>query len=349
MKRFTRFDGQLWHREGGCLVPKPVRLTAEALRGKLALCPMCLKEPDRSVPILVDGLRGLGDTFYMKGAVKRLAKWDGLLYIKTPWPQLFWDSPEIRPVNPGRVGLRTQDANSSGWSGIWQVAPSITRPVILGYRAADFPGGLSIVAAMEARAGVQGGVEASDYLTKVNPDWIPDWVRKLPRPIGVIHPPSIRREWTNSARAPKPEYLQAVVDSRPDIFWVSVGWLADGEEWLIGKPLERVNLRLDHGELETSELLALIYAADVAVAGPSFMVPAAMSMGTLTFVIFGGYAPPDLILNPLLADRVRHVAPTPFCACFEDKHDCPREIEVSRVVYEFERLTSKMEVDCAKL
>lgn len=344
MKRFTQFDGHLWHCEGGCAVVMPVRVTADALRSKLALCPKCLDNPDRSVPILVDGFRGLGDTFYMKGPIRRLARTEGHVYFKTPWPQLFWDSPEIRLVNPGRIGLRTQDANSTKWGGSWEVSPAITRKVVMGYHYTGFEEGGSITKMMEKQAGVAGEVTAEDYQTKAHPEWVKGWMKKLPRPLGIVHPPSARREWTNTARAPKPCYLQTVVDARPDIFWVSVGWLADKEEWLIGNPIKRVQLCLDHGELSTEELLGLISLADVAATGPCFLVPAAMSLGTPLFAVFGGYAHPRTVLNPLFAGKVGYIAPDPICACLKDDHDCDKWIGGDRVGDAFSRF---MEAKCA--
>jgi hypothetical protein len=335
MKRFTRFDGQLWHRmkgsSSGCGAVADQRPKASS---GATLCPECEALPDYDVPVLIDGFRGFGDAFYMKGPASRLLRSGYQVCVRTPWPQVFADRSEIRLLAPGKTGLRTQDANAARVP-VWGAEPMTSRRVILGYNAKkDFQQG-SICEAMESMAGVTGETVAEDYRTKVGRGWVRRWMRELPRPLGVIHPPSVRREQKNPARAPLTEHMQEIVDARRDIFWVSVGWLAEGEESLIGDPLKRVGARYDHGELTVEELLALISIADVAVTGPCWMFPAAMSLGAPLFGVFGGYAPPRTILNPLLSEKVACVAPEKFCACLTDEHDCDKRINRDRLVGEF--------------
>jgi ADP-heptose:LPS heptosyltransferase len=129
--------------------------------------------------------------------------------------------------------------------------------------------------------------------------------------------------------------LQAAIDTAPEYHWVSVAWLAEGEEWLAGPPLEGISARYEAGELHTEALFTLIAKADIVLTGPCFMLPLAATFGTPCFVVFGGGVPPNCLIDARMGGRIGHVSPVPGCWCLMNEHACNKEIQPERVAAAF--------------
>lgn len=265
----------------------------------------------------VDGMRGLGDNIFQRAFVRTLAS-DRDVYLSTPWPELYEDIARVRFVHSA-TPLRTQAKNLARQPNTrWTREPARpTTRISVRYGSADLRTG-SIVSAMEA-------------CFKVPPapwDLPPLPAYASDRPVAVMRPVTERKEWHNSARNPKPEYIAAIAaDLMRDYFVVSVADLVDKQEWLIGNP-PPAHKRYHAGELSVRELLGLIRTAKVVVGGVGWLVPASIAAGTPLFCILGGHgghnSPEKITDKRMDLAHVGFAVPDRFCRCENMRHECDR-------------------------
>ena len=275
----------------------------------------------RHKPILIRGLWGLGDNIYQRPFV-RAAATQYEVYLETPWPELYADL-DIKFVRGGRR-LRTQQKNMARQSiDRWSLPPR-AREIKVGYfdLAAR-----SIIKSLECRwAALQ--VRFDPALFDL-PDMGPSPV-KSERPIAVIKPVTVRSEWRNEARNPRPEYVNALAaELMPTHTVVAVADLAPSQEWAVGElpPAHRYFLS---GELAVRELLALMRDADLVIGGVGWIVPAGLALKVRTFVVLGGHGghnAPAKITDPRLdLSRIGFAIPEAFCRCTNMLHNCDKRI-----------------------
>lgn len=270
--------------------------------------------------IVVRGMRGLGDNIYQRAFLRNM---DAEVYLDTPWPQLYRDLPHVRCLR-AETQLRTQARNVVESDYAWVDAPRKAPELRVSYTPADLQRG-SIVSAMSRRFGIgRPSFELPDYETSpIQAD----------RPVAIVRPVTARREWLNTARNPRPEYvLQAAAELRRRGFYVvSVADLADGEEWLVGEA-PPADLVLHRGELNVEQLLAAVQQAAVVVGGVGWIVPACIAAGTPLYVVLGGqlgHNAPERLTDPALMDlsRVGWAWPRKPCGCVSKTHDCDKVID----------------------
>ena len=304
------------------------RVKATATAQSSLMCPECLKHPDYDLPALIYGHVGLGDVFYQKPAIRKFAEVEGqAVCFETLYPQVFWDAPEVHCIRRTPVFDDERRNFERSDPKLWRERPSRPRIHRSTYGTGDYREGRTPTQSFERHLGLEGKAGPGLFRTMLNPEWIKDWIRELPRPFGVVHPPTLRHQYANLSRSPKPGYIQEAMDAAPEVFWVSIAALESEKEWLAGPPLRGVGKAFDHAELCLEEVFALVALADVALTGPCFMLPMAASLSTPVFVVFGGNVPPHILIEPRMGDSIGGAAPDPFCACWNDQHDCSREID----------------------
>lgn len=273
--------------------------------------------------LLVTCQHGLGDNIYSRPFV-RAASARGPVYLATPWPELFEDLP-VQFVKP-HTRLRTQRKNEERQQPArWVSAPASAHNVRIGYNGMTFAKGLSVPRAIDCLLplGLAPFVFDLPHMG-VSP------VTTIGQPLAVIRPATVRREWFNSARNPKPEYIAAIAaELMTTHHVVVVADLQDGAEWLEGElpPHDQAFVR---GELAVRELLALLAAADVVVGGVGWIVPAALALRRPAFIILGGHGghnAPALITDPRMdLSQIYFAHPTEYCRCTDMRHICTKEI-----------------------
>lgn len=290
--------------------------------------------PAGATPAAVIAPRGLGDTVYMRPAIIKMLERHAPLYVGTPWPQLFWDQPDIHPVRPDAGSIRTAKINMAQVDpGLWCCSPrNVKRYSYRNYKEALARG----VTPLTSFMGDLRVVDPVRFAMPVDPSWAPPWVADLPRPFGVVRPSTLRIEYKNISRNPNPGYLQTVIDAAPQVHWISVGSIDGKAERAVEKPMERVS-RYENGELSVTQLIGLMAAADVVVCGPSSSLPIGAAVGTPTFCVFGGSVPPQCLIDARMGPKMGFAAPAPFCACFGFDHGCRKEIPESTLIDTFER------------
>jgi len=272
-------------------------------------------------PVLVRGMWGLGDCIYSRPFVRAAAaKYE--VWLETPWPELY-DDLDIKFVR-GTRRLRTQLRNMAR-----QPADRWSRPSWMQEIKVSYGGDLrtaSIVHALERKWSALR--VAFDPALFDLPDMGPP--PAIPRPIAVVRPVTVRTEWRNLARNPRPEYVAALAaELMATHTVVAVADLEAGQEWAVGD-LPPAHRYLVRGELNVRELLALVRAADVVIGGVGWIVPAGMALGTRTFVVLGGHGghnAPEKITDPRLdLSQIGFAMPEAFCRCTSMLHDCDKTI-----------------------
>jgi hypothetical protein len=263
---------------------------------------------------------GLGDNIFSRPFVRAAAK-QYELYLETPWPELYADL-DIKFVR-GTRKLRTQQKNMARQPPDCWSPPLATREIRIGYDL----GSHSIITAMELRwafrkVAFDPALFDLPYMghSPINSD----------RPIAVVRPVSVRSEWRNEARNPRPEYVNLLAaELMATHTVVAVADLAESEEWVVGDlpPAHRYYLS---GQLAVRELLALVRDADVVIGGVGWIVPAGLALKVKTFVVLGGqggHNAPEKITDPRLdLTRIGFAIPERFCRCTNMLHNCDKQI-----------------------
>lgn len=293
---------------------------------------------ERRAGVVVRGMYGLGDNVYQRPFVRaQFARFD-TVWLETPWPELYRDiaaAHDLRFVrSEDRLRTQTKHARSVAPS-VWSEPPGEVRRIQAAYGWLGLAAHQTIIRSLEAVWGLYG--EPFDFRLPTDPAW-PRTHR--PRPIAVIRPATVRREWKSPSRNPRQEYLQAIADElAPTHHVISLADLQDGEEWLDGPPLERVHERLERGELGLEAMLGLIASADVVVGGVGFIAPLGIALGVRTFIVHGGrgaHNAPEVITDPRMdLSRFGWVLPDRFCRCSEAEHGCDKTIDRGRLVETF--------------
>jgi hypothetical protein len=264
---------------------------------------------------------GLGDNIYSRPFV-RAATIQYEVDLETPWPELYSDL-NIK-FRRGTRRLRTQQKNvlrqpADRWTQPWPM-----REITVGYT--DLASH-SIIKSLERRWSMLNiGFDPELFdLPEMGPSPI-----KSERPIAIIRPVTVRKEWCNEARNPRPEYINAIAaELMATHTVVAVADIAPGEEWLIGEvpPAHRHFLS---GQLAIRELLALVRDADIMVGGVGWIVPAGLALRVKTFVVLGGHgghnAPAKLTDPRLDLSRIGFARPEAFCECTNMLHNCDKKI-----------------------
>ena len=275
-------------------------------------------------PILIRGQWGLGDNIFARPFV-RVAAARYQVWLDTPWPELYADLDIKFVYRPRR--LRTQLKNIARQpASRWSRLPPM-REVRVSY-GKDITMAPSIIAALEKHWSILG-VGFDPALFDL-PDMGPSPVASS-RPIAVVRPVTVRTEWRNEARNPRPEYVNALAaELMATHTVVAVADLAPQQEWLVGE-MPPAHQRYVLGELNVRELLALVRDADVVIGGVGWIVPAGLALRTKTFVVLGGHGghnAPAKITDPRLdCSNIGFAVPEAFCKCTSMLHRCDKRIE----------------------
>ena len=147
--------------------------------------------------------------------------------------------------------------------------------------------------------------------------------------VAFLRPVTVRKEWPALSRNCDPKYIEHSSQILKEMGYkiVLVADLEDGKEWIEGnKPYS--DFEFLKGELKISQILSLFTLCKVAVGPVGWIVPAAMSSNTNTWIVGGGYgkynAPEKLC--PYQCDNLTHITPDNFCLCGVQKHDCDLQI-----------------------
>jgi hypothetical protein len=276
----------------------------------------------RTSPIIVQTQWGLGDNIFLRPFVRAAASRRDV-YVSTPWPELYEDLDVWFCYPMRQMNLRTQKDNLQQTKVKWVVPPHGAKVFAPHYSSADFLQG-SLVAGLERKLPLVGHPFVFDL-----PEF-PKFESPNGKPIAMVRPVTVRKEWQNEARNPRPEYVKWVAEQLMDTHHVvSVASLAAGKEWSLD-PLPPAHEAFHSGELGIRELMGLVRAADVVVGGVGWIVPAAIAAKTKAFIVLGGHGghnAPEKITDPRMdLTHIGWAKPARFCRCNSMRHECDKEI-----------------------
>lgn len=283
--------------------------------------------PDKE-KLYVEGMHGLGDTFHQRGVIKMLVeKYD--VWLETSWPSLYYDLP-IHCVANG-TELRTQLKNVERELARFETpSDEPIKRIKIRYTADSVRKYGSVYAAMMRDSGFTE--EDTDFRFKVPEEWlnridvtIKSW--NTNKPILFYRPLVVRKEWKNCARR-NPHlgsYVALLREIREKFFVVSIADLKEGVEWEVSESVA-ADRTYNNGELDSTELIALVSRSALVFASPGFAVPMARAVGTPVVCVFGGFESSRSFTHgygPYLGiDTVRP------CECFSKTHVCVKRIDL---------------------
>jgi len=271
----------------------------------------------KEIAVVIKGMYGLGDNIYQRAFVREIK---GDVYLRTTWPQIYKDLPNVHPVF-GHTRLRTQQKNVAAQDGlIWHKAPAMVNKRIQYHAGAYSLTNTSVMIAMAYCFGVKAKIFD-----------LPNFDKPLSNiPYAVVRPASIRAEWKNTARSPRSEYICKAADILRDsgLKVISVADLVGGVEWADHLPV--CDEAYNHGELKLEQLLGLIQGASVVVGGVGWIVPASIACNVPLITILGGQgghnAPEKVTGVPMDLNKTRWIYPDTYCRCTKMNHACKKTI-----------------------
>lgn len=271
-------------------------------------------------PLLIRGMRGMGDGIYQRPFVRAESK-RREIFIETPWPQMYADLDNVFPVRAATT-LRTQIKNARAQpEHIWQEAPANCDVMQFRYGTAELARH-SIIQTMERQLPLRGEPFVFD---------LPVISGAVPMaPYVVVRPVTVRREWQNTARNPEPHSVYRAAEwAREDGYRVVlVADLADGHEHAVGT-LPPHDVAYLKGELGLTDLMGLVQHASACIGGVGWLVPMAIAAGTPLFVLQGGqlaHNGPKTITDPRMnLSRVGWARPRYPCECDRMLHNCRKD------------------------
>jgi hypothetical protein len=263
---------------------------------------------------------GLGDSIYQRAFIKKM---DHEVYLETPWPQLYEDLSNVKFVLPSR-SLRTQDKNVTSYWVEWEVPPEICNTIRVNYRDIS-KSEKSIIQAMSEcfDVGVPESFDLPDFTDECS------WVKTL-GDFALVRPVTERKEWYNTSRNPRPEYVEQSVNALREmgVTIVSVADLKDSEEWLVGKDIN-ADFKFHAGQLTVKEMMALTQSASYVIGGVGWIVPASLAYKSNAWIILGGQGglnSPQKLVDKFLTPALNFVEPDKYCLCSGMTHNCKKEI-----------------------
>lgn len=268
-------------------------------------------------PLLIETQHGLGDNIFHRAFVKSMTLiYD--VYLKTPFMEVYGGLP-VKFVKQSST-LRTQAKNIAKSDVKYHELPPNT-PTIQPRYTGEHLRRMSMVDSLALAYHLAPSTfDLPKYTSKITSD----------KPICVVRPATIRKEWNAASRNPDPRYIAQVVEwLRETHYIVSVADLQEGAEVAL-QPLPYADLTLHEGELSTKELLGLIRKADIVVGGVGFIVSACVAYKTRLFCILGGngmYNSPEKITHPSMdLSQVYFARPDNLCPCNSAQHQCDKRI-----------------------
>lgn len=261
----------------------------------------------------INGMLGLGDNVYQRSFIPA----DRPVTLKTPWPQLYSDMPNVHCV-PSSTSLRTQSKNEAA-----------SRELYAG-KAIKRPGPSVNVSYASGRTIFDGMYDR--FRTKASPLSLPDYGEPVVKgKYALVRPATVRKEWRADTRNCDPKYICEAAKALRDqgVKVVSVADLSVNAEWLVGDEPD-ADTQYHQGELSVEQLMALAKNAACIVGPIGWIVPVSMAYKTPAWIICGGqggFNHPSRLTHPQWGPHNTTFAhPDKWCMCRDKQHNCTKEI-----------------------
>ena len=283
-------------------------------------------------PLVLQGMHGLGDSLHERAIVRELMR-ENEVWLKTPWPQLFWDMPELHLI-PLKSPIGWMAKNEQRTAALYgrTLPPPGARTLTNGYLH-RMPWGVQIHGSvLGTMANVCGAAAAGDFRLPIAPEWATKAEAVLMalgdgRPLMIYRPPVALSEanrvssQAKVARNPDLAASHAILSAiRGRYFVVSLADLMG--EHLTG-PAFKADVEFHHGELDVETIAAITAKADLVFASPGFMTVMAQAVSAPLVCIFGGYEGKESFSAGGRYSPWLPIEPINPCSCWQPlcKHD----------------------------
>ena len=263
---------------------------------------------------------GLGDNFYTRFAFGNLPLHN--VCLVTPWPQVYWDL-GCKFGKPKRIGLRTQEDNLKQKFDWVDYGHIDIQPVY------DSTKQQNVIAQLEAFIRKYPGTKLKQSFP-LKQEW--QKVSAINKPICLIRPNTLRKEWMCPARNPKNSYLQIFIDTYKKYFYfISIANLKHNEEEY-EEPLKNTDLELLNEPIES--VFNLFNLAHLMVCSQSFWWPLSLALKKHTIILYGSHLPHEKFTDTRFdTSNVTVIQPEPFdlqpVTSFKAKKEIPFAVLMS--------------------
>ncbi|NLE06814.1 MAG: hypothetical protein GX638_18710, partial [Crenarchaeota archaeon] len=165
------------------------------------------------------------------------------VYLRTPFPELYWDRNDIKFVEPECKKLKTQRENVSRQpEEIWtRDIPDDHTTLQFNYQQ-GFGIGKSIMQSFAEQVPFDCSLEMMRFQLPVNPKWIIKAKKvlnkiKTKKQICLVKFPTLKDEWKTPARNPHFHYFNRLIEEyKSRYYFISLADLRDNAEWFTGTP-----------------------------------------------------------------------------------------------------------------
>jgi len=287
---------------------------------------------------ILDSYFGFGDNIYHIPFVHKLAQ-KGEVFIYTPFPELF-QFPNVYCFKP-TTNLKLQLKNMTNNGLYSKSAGHKPRGEKIRFNYGEgFKKGLTIMQSFESIVPLD-----SEFYFEFNPkqtenvDKILERVKTSSKKLCVIRLPSVRKEWANTSRNCKMEYMQLCINYLKDkYYFVSVGDIGNSENFDGIEPTGIDEKRDRHAvnHLNIWETMDLINRSDLALSIQCNIIPICQLLRRKAFIIYGGYISHAFLSDPRLF-HLGYVEPEPFCSCLNNSHRCNKDIPEDKILMRLEQ------------
>lgn len=294
--------------------------------------------------VFIKSYYGFGDNIWIYPFIKEACIQHKEVYLETFFPFIFHALPNIKFVKPiGGRTLRTCNEIARSYpESFWTSKPIDIETLRFPYYLSEFRKNKNLVQCFNE--GINISTKKIDYTLPLKNEWIENAKQILNnintnKKICLIKLPSDRRDWKNSARIPKPEYFQYLINKYKDeYYFISIG---NRKTEIYIKDLDNIDLRFENEELSLTTIMGLTSLTDMIITYNCFFYPLGLSLKTKTFVISGGYTDPKMYTD---FDRVdtkylKVINPNNQCMCINRVHYCPKDIDLNYLDEKFQELS----------
>lgn len=282
-------------------------------------------------------MQGLGDCImqrpFVRAAVNRARETGRIVYLRTPWPELYRDLQPTLQFVRSNSKLRTQARNEEAAAVRWVTPARNVDVAYFRYNASIVAQKHSYEACFESCLPMRGEPIVMDLPVLCDPPEI----RHGGRPVAIVRPPTVRTEWYCPSRNPLPEYVNQIASWLMETHYVvALADIVPGREDLIGEE-PPCHLRLFGGEWTTSQVIEAMRNADITVSAWGFPVHVAHAAGNRCITVLGGHGGahrPGVLKPGIQPPNLGWIVPDNLCLCTQMVHDCDKRVSDLRGQWE---------------
>jgi hypothetical protein len=318
--------------------------------------PATAPAPAARRPTVMLGMHGIGDNLHERAIVRELLRDGNEVWLKTSWPQLYWDLRPALRLAPLNSPITWMAKNEQRCAALYDAAtpPENARTVRCAYPWPE-ASRTSVLAAMAKYCGVPLG----DFRLPVAPAWLRDADELLDkvgaagrqllitRPLlQVVETRSPRSTAAKLARNPNAFAYAALFERlRERYFVISIADAQPGVESVVTN-LD-ADIELHRGEVDIETLAGLVARAALVYTSPCFLTVLAQAVETPLVCVFGGFEGANSFAAGARFSRWLPIEPIRACHCWDWRCRHDKTIDLPRALAALDAFTEGRDASTA--